>query len=797
MRLHSLPTLHEPFHKQLRALSKLAYDGLVSEKMVFSIDDLEAAFPECSDIDIEHSLLSLMTVFKGFKSTGEELSYQFLHLTIQEFLAASWAASQLSAGKLLMFFQDNLTEKRYRMMLLFLAGISKFSFPSAEIIFCHSKLNLRYRPEDQKTINLFFFLAHLIYESQNFSLFHTLASTIVGAELTAAWYSIAPFDCLVLAHFLVRCGCSLKLLSLNGCGLTSESLEIMHRVNLEHCGTTQIEEVNLNNNPNMITKLALLPKLPMFQHTVTLVARNKSMSGQVSYDLVDLHRLLKMRHLINLDIEVGENMYLSLHKFQVQSGNIDNQNAVDIFKSLEHNTSLKELDLSGNSQLAESDSEVVGCAIERMLNLNRTLKVLNLRDCGITNEVAAYLANGLAQNYSVTKVVLHSNKIGSCGTVSIFRSLEHNTSLEELDLSENSQLAEGDSEAVGCAIERILNVNRTLKGLDLSGCNTTDSIVKHILNGLNKNASIVTLHVGLCESSRCAVCLLQQGITHPTLTTVGVTVVGVGLVEMNRGTLCCNACKMISVNCVEFFRALNNSSVKVLKMNVQDLTDQTAEYFAVGLAESQSVQALNPKDDISSAGVVSIFRSLEHNNSLEELDLKWISQLAVAGSEAVGVAIERMLNVNRTLKVLNLCDCRLGTTVATHIAAGLAQNASLAELHFGRYSGIASEGWVRLFKVLCNNTSMKKLHISSSNVKIGVSVALAEMLSCNKSLSELSLWWCHIPEAGLRQIAKGLLQNTSLQIVWIGNTQQKTFLETEIMRLKSSGPQISKKLEIK
>ena len=60
--------------------------------------------------------------------------------------------------------------------------------------------------------------------------------------------------------------------------------------------------------------------------------------------------------------------------------------------------------------------------------------------------------------------------------MSIFRSLEHNTSLEELDLSENSQLAEGDSEAVGCAIERMLNVNRTLKLLNLSECGVTDPV---------------------------------------------------------------------------------------------------------------------------------------------------------------------------------------------------------------------------------------------------------------------------------------------------------------------------------
>ena len=50
------------------------------------------------------------------------------------------------------------------------------------------------------------------------------------------------------------------------------------------------------------------------------------------------------------------------------------------------------------------------------------------------------------------RVFLHSNNFGSTCAVSIFRLLEYNTSVEELDLSGNSQLAEGDSEAVGCAI---------------------------------------------------------------------------------------------------------------------------------------------------------------------------------------------------------------------------------------------------------------------------------------------------------------------------------------------------------
>ena len=615
---------------------------------------------------------------------------------------------------------------------------------------------------------------------------------------------------------------------------------------------------------------------------------------------------------------------------------VDSQNAVDIFRLLEHITSLKELDLSGNSQLAKDDSEAVGCAIQRMLRVNKTLKVLNLGSCGITDPMAKHILAGLSKNTSLVALHMGSSQlsvscavllvqqltshptlsilgemnilgigkvkidretctmgllwyvvgvtipercmeffrglndhglkvsklnvhnltdqtakhlavglaednsiralditkhcdISSVGAVSIFKSIEHNTGVEELDLSENSQLAEGDSEAVGCAIEKMLNVNRTLKVLNLSGCYVTDPIVKHILTGLTNNSSLVRFDIGSPKlSGSCAVSLLQQVTTLPTLSRVHVgevNVVGVGRLKLDRGALWCVIADTVPESCVEFFRALNNSSMKVSKLTIQDLTDQTAEHFSNGLAESRSVQALKLKhSNISSAGAMSIlrslehntsleeldlsghqrllaegdseavgcaiekmlnvnrtfklliisdcgldssvasssFRSLEHNTSLEELDISWNSQLVVGNSEAVGCAIERMLNVNRTLKVLNLYNCGIDTAVTTHIVAGLAQNTSLTELFMGWNYPITSEGWVCVFNIFYT-TSLKKLDISWNKLGMEESLALGKMLSCNNSLTEVSLACCRIPEAGLREIARGLLHNRSVK----------------------------------
>ena len=634
-KLRTLATIPEPLQQQLSALSKLAHDGLVADRNVFNIDDIEAAFPGCRDLDIECSLLGLMTALKGFTSTGEDLSYQFLHLTIQEFLAARWAASQLSADELFMFIQEHLAEERYRMMLLFLAGISQLSFPSAD------KLHFKHHYAKE-----FLFLSHLIYESMNFSLFHNLACAIDGAKLTLSWCYMLPFDCLVLAHFLAWCNYSLKLLDLRACGLTVQSIEILHRVNLEHHGTTQIEEVNLSYNPKVITRLPLLPKLSIFEHTRKLTVHGLQYPEEVFPDQVELHCVLNMRHLTTLELSVKDSnevgYSLSLDKTVLQCRNGNSQDAVGIFSLLEHNTTLEELDLLGNWQLVEG--EAVGCAIERMLSVNRTLKVLNLR-----------------------------------------------------------------------------------------GCNVTDPVAKYIASGLTKSMGLVTLDIQSSElSGSCAVSLLQQMTTHPTLniTVIELNVLGVGRVRMDRGTIWCVIGVTIPERCVEFLRALNDSGMA--NLNVVDLTDPTAEHFAVGLAESQSVRGLDLRaNSIGSTGAVSIFRSLQHNTSLEELDISENSQLAKGDSEAVGCAIERVLNVNKTLKVLNLSECELDTAVATSIFKSLEHNTSLVKLELSENSQLAKDDseavGCEIERMLKVNTALKVLNLRKCGLDTAVATSIFQI----------------------------------------------------------------------
>ena len=882
--IRRLVKLPEPFQKLLSTLSKFAYNGLVEDKMVFNIDDLEAAFPDCRCLYTDTNLLGLMTVFKGYVSSGEDLNYQFLHLTIQEFLAARWAASKLSPGELFKFFQDHLREARYRTVLLFLAGISQLSFPSAEYLFSYKlNLNPHFREvHSMKMVNYFFFLAHLIYQSQNLHQYHNLARALEGAQLSAKWYFISPFDCLVLANFLAWCDCSLKLLELDNCGLTSQSLEIIHRVNLEHHGATQIEEVDLSNNPMVSTKLSLLPKISLFEYTRKLTICGLQYPKGMSPDQVEVLCLLNLKYLTMLDIsekvvhEAG--FFLSLDTFELRLGHLHIDNPVNIIRFLEEEDTIRELvmescTVSGRCAMsllnqmsptlsivgelnvlgvgwvemdrmktatvtlscnAEGMSPEYSMELLRALNYN-TVTVSRLDVLNLTNEFGAYLAGGLAEGMGVESLALiHS--ISCEGAVSIFRSLEHNTSLEELDLSGNSQLAEGDSETVGCAIERMLSVNRTLKMLKLLRSEVTDSMAKHITTGLTKDTSIEKLAMESCTvSGRCAVSLFQQMAICPTLSIVGeLNVLGLGWVEMDRktATIKCNAEGMSPEYSMELLRALNYNTVTVSRLKVLNLTNEFGAYLAGGLAEGMGVESLALIHSISCEGAVSIFRSLEHNTSLEELDLSWNSQLAESDSETVGCAIESMLNVNRTLKFFKL---QITDLIAQHITKGLTKNTSLVKLEMESCS-LSCRCAVSLFQQLTNCPTLKycfidsilgvgavvvidtlatialpystgtvnpencveilrtlnhigrvvsahcnrKLKVNNSQGKLlnkmeeSVLIAVSEMLSCNDSLTKLQLNSFDVPDPGLREIARGLLHNTSLKKLDISGSHMGT-----------------------
>ena len=111
--LVSLARLPSPLAKALKELSYLAYATLADTKMTFSLHQLDLSVVEAA----KENYLGLLTKFEEF---GEE-KHQFIHLSIQEFLAAWWISKHDKTEKI---FNDYFDNEHFKMCLRFVAGIT-------------------------------------------------------------------------------------------------------------------------------------------------------------------------------------------------------------------------------------------------------------------------------------------------------------------------------------------------------------------------------------------------------------------------------------------------------------------------------------------------------------------------------------------------------------------------------------------------------------------------------------------------------------------------------------------------
>ena len=112
--LHHLPS--PVIATAFQEMCKFAYLSLkeINPRMTFSLFQIQQSLNESV---VKADYLGLMTTFTVY---GEK-SYQFLHLSIQEFLAAWWITKYEKTEKV---FNDHFNDDHFRMCLRFVAGLT-------------------------------------------------------------------------------------------------------------------------------------------------------------------------------------------------------------------------------------------------------------------------------------------------------------------------------------------------------------------------------------------------------------------------------------------------------------------------------------------------------------------------------------------------------------------------------------------------------------------------------------------------------------------------------------------------
>ena len=473
--VRSFSDLPQDVYQQLCELSRIAYEGILHRQQVIF-----------SDLPEDFETLGLMHCSPElYVDEGAAVSYNFLHLTVQEYLAA-YHLSQQPVEEQISKYQESKEETLYykhwgnhfHMVLQFLSGIRKFRGYPTEVM---DTLVIKDDSEDIVVVN--FTALHWMFEAQDSDVISKLLRlSYVQVDTTRISSSVTPFDSFVLGYCVSHSNCK-WIIYLWDSHFGDEGVEMLVRgvVEKKTCCTGRIfwidlscvnditsEGVNhLSNFPqqfiNELEGLGLgnnfldsrscailahfIPHVPHLKKLGLAINPNIGEGGTVPLitSLV-AHNSLKLLNLHKTGIGVEDCRALSellssstsLKELGISVNNLS-PNAVElIFSGFNHNTVLMKLKMS-KSQFSLQNTILLAS----VLRANHTLVYLDLCHCNIDSDGACQLASALCTNETLQELNLHGNPIGMKGAVGFADMLRKNTSLKVLDIRDESVDVEG------------------------------------------------------------------------------------------------------------------------------------------------------------------------------------------------------------------------------------------------------------------------------------------------------------------------------------------------------------------
>ncbi|XP_029921621.1 NACHT, LRR and PYD domains-containing protein 12-like, partial [Myripristis murdjan] len=429
--------------------------------------------------------------------------------------------------------------------------------------------------------------------------------------------------------------------------------------------------------------------------------------------------------------------------------------------ALKSNPHLTELDLSKN-KLQDSGVKLLSAGLE---SPNCSLKTLRLRRCRLSESSCASLASALKSNPHLTELDLSKNKLQDSGVellsaglespncrletlrlrdcilsesccASLASALKSNPHLTELDLSE-SQLQDSGVELLSAGLE---SPNCSLKTLRLSGCGLSETHCETVASPLKSNPHLTELDLSENQLEDSGVKLLSAGLESP---------------NCRLKTLRLNGCGLSESCCASLASALkSNSHLTELDLSENQLQGSGVKLLSAGLESPNcSLKTLSLRScRLSESSCASLASALKSNPHLTELDLSE-NQLQGSGVKLLSAGLE---SPNCRLKTLRLRSCRLSESSCSSLASALKSNPHLTELDLSKNQ--LQDSGVKLLSAGLEsaNCRLETLSLRSCRLSESSCASLASALKSNPHLTELDLSKNQLQDSGVKLLSAGL-----------------------------------------
>ena len=381
-------------------LCRLAYFGIVNNKVTFVLNDMKSA-----RVSIQVTEIGLLQAVPSILVDSQEVYYCFLHLSIHELLAAVHI-SHLPSGEQISVFQELFGQPRFSAVFQFYAGITKlktyrwflsklpdFVFPNSPRGILDLVTNLIKRQSNPLLVSLL----HCLYEAEDPSLCQFVAELLSGM-LSLSCTALSPLDCLSIGYFCSTITSGTFRVSLNSCSISDHGCKLLTRGLCKH----------------LITYSAVTTRLDMY-------LSNSNIHEEGAHHIAEL--------LTNTNV---------VYKLDLSGNDVGAEGLKSLCEALVMNTSLTELDLAYCSIVV---SEVNGPVLEltEVLRRNNTLEVLHFSGNILTGSSCHYIATGLKDNTSLRVLHLFNCGLTDLGVESLSTGL--NDYIEEMYLDCNNGIS--------------------------------------------------------------------------------------------------------------------------------------------------------------------------------------------------------------------------------------------------------------------------------------------------------------------------------------------------------------------
>ena len=508
---------------------KFAFECLSNDQIVFLEEEIVSSFQKVLYSSDKFLCFGLLQCARSLLPVGQGLSFHFVHLTIQEFLAALHLVTLPNEEKLKVC-EFHAESVRFAMVWKFMFGLGcqKEGSYSRKVICLDDEVVDRFLGRHIGQINL---LCHCALESLNDEV-----SVRVGKQINGKFegcIATTPHDCSTVFHVLSHYPSGFNItINLSDCGLTDKLL--MNLANILSIGELKVRELSLYGNKitdNSITDLfnralasfSSLWDIDLSSNSITDISSLFPSCNSLKY-LYLSDNPLRVCGIQSLETAVQANLLVSLECLYLSNTLTDDADTngallATLSPSIaSHCPHLKDFDLSNNNLGLPGTSALV----ELIISSSRGTIFLDLSDTNINAEAASALTLSTkhCKNSRACKLDLKHNPLGYKGLLAVFEmlrsetcpvtelyldnisiditspfnteSLYHNLSLSPV--LESSKLTLLSLSYNNFSGERVLilaecvRMCRSLEMLDCSHCSLTSSELIKIINHLKSSS---------------------------------------------------------------------------------------------------------------------------------------------------------------------------------------------------------------------------------------------------------------------------------------------------------------------